>query len=58
MKIRTTNLNPEIIQFDIEMNPIPNYNEKPNDVTMNWKLMSGFETKKTFFSDGNGLQMT
>lgn len=27
MKIRTTDLNPEIIQFDIEMNPIPNYNE-------------------------------
>jgi hypothetical protein len=58
MKIRTTDLNPEVIQFDIEMSPVPNNNEKPNDITMNWKLMSGFESNKTFFTDGNGLEMT
>lgn len=58
MKIRTTELNPEIIEFDIELNPIPNYNDQPNDVTMNWKLLSGFETNKTLYTDGNGLQMT
>lgn len=58
MKVRVTDLNPEILEFDVEMNPIPNYNDKANDVTMNWKLLSGFDAKKTFFTDGNGLMMT
>jgi hypothetical protein len=51
-------VNPEIIEFDIEMAPIPNQDKKPNDITMNWKLLSGFETNKTFYTDGNGLQMS
>lgn len=51
-------MNPEIIEFNVEMNPIPNYNDKPNDVTMNWKLLSGFDANKTFYTDGNGLLMS
>jgi hypothetical protein len=58
MKVRMADVNPEIIEFDIEMAPIPNADNKPNDITMNWKLLSGFETNKTFYTDGNGLQMS
>lgn len=58
MKVRMADVNPEIIEFDIELAPIPNIDNKPNDITMNWKLLSGFEINKTFYSDGNGLQMS
>lgn len=58
MKVRMADVNPEIIEFDIEMAPIPNSNNKPNDITMNWKFFSGFDMNKTFYTDGNGLQMS
>lgn len=58
MKVRMADVNPEIIEFDVEMAPVPNKNNKPNDITMNWKFLSGFDMNKTFYTDGNGLQMS
>lgn len=55
MKVRMADVNPEIIEFDVEMAPVPNKNNKPNDITMNWKFLSGFDMNKTFYTDGNGL---
>jgi len=58
MKVRMADNNPEIIEFNIELAPIANFEDKPNDLTMNWKLLSGFDMGKTFWTDGNGLQMS
>lgn len=55
--MRREDNNPEIIEFNVELAPIPNFEGKPNDVTMNWKLLSGFNANKTFWTDENGLQM-
>lgn len=52
MKVRMADNNPEIIEFNIELAPIPNFEDKPNDLTMNWKLLSGFDMGKTFWTDG------
>jgi hypothetical protein len=50
--------NPEIIEFNVELNTVPNFEGQANDITMNWKFLSGFELGKSFWTDGNGLQMT
>lgn len=58
MKVRMADSNPEMIEFNIELAPVANYNNQPNDLTMNWKMLSGFDMGKTFWTDENGLEMT
>ena len=47
----------EIIEFDVELNPIPIDDGKGKDVTVNWQFFNGFNPKSTFWTDSNGLGM-
>lgn len=47
----------EIIEFDVELNPIPVDDGKGKDIIINWQLFNGFNPKSTFWTDSNGLGM-
>ena len=47
----------EIIEFDVELNPIPIDDGKGKDVTVNWQFFNGFDPKSKFWTDSNGLGM-
>jgi len=57
VKVRFSPLTPEIIEFVVELNPIPIDDNVGKDVTVNWKMFNGFDANKTFWSDSNGLEM-
>jgi len=46
-----------LIEFDIELAPIPMKDLHSKDVTVNWKMYNGFEANKTFWTDSNSLAM-
>jgi len=47
----------ELIEFDVEINPIPIKDEIGKDVTVNFKLYNGFDIDGKFWTDSNGLGM-
>lgn len=57
VKVRLSALNPEIIEFIVELSTIPTKDSQAKDVMVNWKMFNGFDAKKTFWSDSNGLEM-
>jgi alpha-mannosidase len=57
IKVRYSALNPEIIEFVVELNSIPIDDHFGKDVTVNWKMFNGFSAQKTFWSDSNALAM-
>jgi hypothetical protein len=46
-----------LIEFEVELNPIPFEDGVGKDVTVNWKLYDGFNINRTFWTDSNGLEM-
>ena len=47
----------ELIEFDVQLNPIPIQDNQGKDVTVNWKFHNGFKAGGAFWTDSNGLQM-
>jgi len=47
----------EFIEVHVEMAPIPNRDQNGKDVTVNFKFYNGFDPKKQFWTDSNGLEM-
>ena len=47
----------DLIEFDVELNPIPIDDGHTKDITVNWKMYNGFDPLKTFWTDSNGLEM-
>ena len=47
----------EIIEFDVELAPLPTLEQQSKDIVVSWKMFNGFATNKTFFSDSNSLEM-
>jgi hypothetical protein len=39
------------------MNSIPIFDNQGKDVLVQWKMLDGFDTNKTFYTDTNGLEM-
>ena len=46
-----------LIEFDVELAPIPINDFQGKDVTVNWRFFDGFDPKGEFFTDSNGLEM-
>ena len=46
-----------MIEFDVEMSPIPISDKRGKDVTVNFKMFNGFDAKGKFWTDSNGLEM-
>ena len=58
LKVRYSPSFNELIEFDVELSPVPVDNDKQGkDVTVNWRMYDGFEANKTFWTDSNGLEM-
>jgi len=57
VKVRFSPLTPEIIEFVVELNPVPVDDNQGKDIMVNWKMFNGFNANKTFWSDSNGLEM-
>jgi len=47
----------EIIEFEVELSPIPVDDFQGKDVTVNWKFFSGMDPQGQFWTDSNGLEM-
>lgn len=57
IKVRYSKLMKELIEFEVELSPIPVADDIGKDVTVNWKLYDGFNINRTFWTDSNGLEM-
>ena len=47
----------ELIEFEVELNPISIAEKQGRDVTVNWSFLDGFDAKGTFWTDSNALEM-
>ena len=57
LRVRFSEFLQEIIEFDVELNPIPIDDGRGKDVTVNFKFFNGFDAKGKFWTDSNGLEM-
>lgn len=57
IKVRYSELFDDFIEFDVELNPIPIDDHQSKDVTVNFKMFSGFDPQGKFWADANGLEM-
>lgn len=58
IKVRFSPLEKEIIEFEVELAPIPVLDDfQGKDVTVNWKFYNGMDPQGTFWTDSNGLEM-
>ena len=46
-----------MIEFDVDLSPIPIADGRSKDVTVNFKMFNGFDAKGKFWTDSNGLEM-
>lgn len=57
LRVRFSEMFKDIIEFDVELNPIPISDGRGKDVTVNFKMFNGFDAKGKFWTDSNGLEM-
>jgi hypothetical protein len=58
IKVKSSDLFQEFIEFDVEMTAIPmELDSIGKDVTVNWRMYNGFTANKTFWTDQNSLFM-
>ena len=57
IKVRFSPAFSELIEFDVELNPIPVDDFQGKDVIVNWKMLNGFDPAGKFWTDSNGLEM-
>ena len=55
--MRYSPLQPEVIEFDVELNRVPIADNVGNDITVNWKFFDSFDPKGVFYTDSNALEM-
>lgn len=47
----------DLVEFEVELAPVPIADELGKDVTVNFKFYDSFDPNSTFFTDSNGLEM-
>lgn len=57
MRVRFSEFFDELIEVDVELNPIPVKDGRDKDVMVNFKMYNGFDPEGQFWSDQNGLEM-
>jgi hypothetical protein len=58
MKVRFSETFKDLIEFEVELNTVPVYNDRQGkDIIVTWKMYDGFQANKTFWTDANGLEM-
>jgi len=46
-----------LVEFEVELAPVPILDEIGKDITVNFKFFDSFDPNSTFFTDSNGLMM-
>ena len=57
IKVRFSKYFKELIEFQVELGPVPVTDDQGKSVTVNWKFFGEFEPKGEFWTDSNGLEM-
>jgi len=57
IRVRFSEYFDDMIEFDVELNPLPIDDGRDKDVTVNFKMFNGFDPVGQFWSDQNGLEM-
>lgn len=57
IKVRFSPLYSDLIEFEVELAPVPVKDGQGKDVTVNWRFYDSFDPKGTFYTDSNGLEM-
>lgn len=57
VKVRFSPLFDELIEFDVELGPVPVNDNQGKDVMVNWRMYDNFNGNQTFYTDSNGLEM-
>jgi hypothetical protein len=57
INVRYTPLNPEFIEIDVELSPVPIKDGQGKDVVVTWAFFDSFDPNGTFYTDSNGLEM-
>jgi len=48
----------QLVEFEVELNSVSiSQNFRGKDVTVNWKMLDGFDPKGKFWTDSNALNM-
>lgn len=57
LRVRFSEFFNDMIEFDVELNPVPIHDGRGKDVTVNFKMFNGFDAQGQFWTDSNGLEM-
>ena len=57
IRVRHSEYFNDMMEIDVELNPIPISDGRSKDVTVNFKMFNGFDPKGKFWTDANGLEM-
>ena len=57
VRVRNSDLLNDMIEVDVELNPIPVSDGRDKDVTVNFKMFDGFNPNGVFWTDSSGLEM-
>ena len=57
IKVRFSALFNDMVEFEVELAPVPVKDGQGKDITVNWRLYDSFDPKGTFYTDSNGLEM-
>lgn len=47
----------DVVEFEVELAPVPIRDGYGKDITVNWKFYDSFDPQGTFWTDSNGLEM-
>lgn len=57
VRVRYSPVFQDLVEFEVELAPIPILDEIGKDITVNFKFFDSFDPNATFFTDSNGLEM-
>lgn len=57
VKVRFSKYFSQLIEFQVELGPVPITDYRGKSVTVNWKFFDNFDPKGEFWTDSNGLEM-
>lgn len=57
IKVRFSKYFKDLIEFQVELGPIPIDDDQGKSVTVNWKFFDDFDPKGEFWTDSNALEM-
>jgi len=57
VKVRFSKYFKELIEFQVELAPIPIDDDQGKSVTVNWKFFDNFDPKGEYWTDSNALEI-